>query len=213
MHYQPHLLPQKDKQSFIHNVKQFILAETTAQREEIQRIWAKPLPTRISEGHAIGDTHVVNHLKTGQLVITCEQNESRFREGDAIRLHRGDTLGKEPPFFDATIDIDNGIELTITPAFINRKDIREHRTRWVLDASLVDLSRPILEAINDAADTPTGHRRILPLLMQELEPSILALKYDHGLPLGEACGLNETQIEAFANVVAPICNRLDKIKQ
>ena len=197
------VMPTDDEmRDFLEGMRQLILDEAETQKQAIHEIWHKPLAARVTDGHAIEDVHLVERFDIGLLRVTCEQNNSRFREGDVVRVHRGDLFDFDAPHFTANIETDDGLELTLKPSWINWGDVERQRTGWIIDADFVDLSQMILEALKEAADTTTGRKRVLPLLMGYLEPQVSAAKYDRGLDIAETVGLNEDQGEAFAAAYA-----------
>src|SRR5687768_3655581 len=68
----------------------FVLQEHAAQRETIYGRWARAIGDRVEEGYCISDLRVTGQPKPGVWSLECAFNDSRFREGDFIRLSEGD---------------------------------------------------------------------------------------------------------------------------
>lgn len=187
------------KQQFLTDLSDFVIADARVSRQQLHDKWRMPLVERVQKGYAIENVHVVQR-GVGQIVVRCEENNSRFREGDMVRLHRGDVFGREADCIQrCTIWEEDGRELTIlasSPLF------DEQRTGWTIDMDAIDTSEQVLRAIKAVSDSRRGRERILPLLMGEGEPTIHDGDYERGLQMGEALGLNDAQIEAFAECYA-----------
>ncbi len=74
----------------LQNLRQFIQSEAVNQRQSIERQWARPIAERVYNGWAIEGLRLAKvNEKTRILNLICATNESRFREGDLLILHRG----------------------------------------------------------------------------------------------------------------------------
>lgn len=166
----------------------------------MRRLWASPLEERVEEGRCIAGARITGQAGPKRWVLECEGNDSRFREGDLVRLSRGDP---QLAFMEAMI-------LAITDT---RVEVQEWRalgerpgaigeTGVCLDESFIDLEDRYRGAIEDLGKTEIGRDVILPLLQGGLRPAINATDYDDTFARAEAAGLNDQQKEAVANAVA-----------
>ena len=73
---------------FLDRLRRFVLNETNAQRSALEFQWSRPLGERVAKGWAIEGVRVEKFDK-GIAHLSCTTNDSRFREGDLIVLHRG----------------------------------------------------------------------------------------------------------------------------
>src|SRR5688572_2438507 len=64
----------------------FVIQEHAAQRETIYGRWELPIHDRVEEGYCISDLRVTGQPKSGVWTLECPFNDSRFREGDFVRL-------------------------------------------------------------------------------------------------------------------------------
>jgi DNA replication ATP-dependent helicase/nuclease Dna2 len=60
------------------------------QRYELRKQWSLPLPERVARGYAIEGLEVTAIRPNGTLLLSCQTNDSRFREGDYLVINRGD---------------------------------------------------------------------------------------------------------------------------
>lgn len=178
----------------------FVMEEHALQRESMRRLWASPQQERVEEGRCIADARITGQAGPKHWVLECAGNDSRFREGDLVRLSRGDP---QLPFMEAMI-------LAITDT---RVEVHEWRSLGerpgaigeagiCLDESFIDLEDRYRGAIEDLGKTAVGRDLILPLLQGGLRPAIDATDFDGALERAEEDGLNDKQKEAVANAVA-----------
>lgn len=187
------------KRVFLEELKEFVLSDARISRQQLADVLHRPLVERVQKGYAITDVHITP--VSSQLVIArCQENHSRFRDGDVVRLHRGDVFGYEAECVrQCTIWEEDGNELHIiasSPLF------REQRTGWIIDMDEIDTSEQVVRALDMVADGSRGRQRILPLLMGMGRSIIHAGRQDRGWAMGEAIGLNDSQTEAFADAYA-----------
>lgn len=187
---------------FLEGLRAFILEETDTQRQQIERVWNKPLAARVAEGHAIEGVLIRDlDFPNSQITLQAGRNNSRFREGDLVLLNRGDPFAQ--PRFTATLEHDDGTILTVSAERDTNWGLLEaQRSGWVIDEGYLDLSALMLAAIDEVGDTLNGRERILPLLQGYYQPQIDPTLYDRGLDIGESVGLNWSQSEALANAYA-----------
>ena len=73
---------------FLEHLRQYVQDEASAQYKALERQWAHPLQERVAKGWAIEGLMIVG-FKDNIIRLSCQTNDSRFREGDLIVLHRG----------------------------------------------------------------------------------------------------------------------------
>lgn len=186
--------------TLLQRLRQFVHTESEIQRIELHRHWALPLPERVSRGRALVDLRVEKIGGEGVVRLHCDANESRFREGDLLVLHRGDPIG--PEAVQCLLEYDDETILEVTCTSGNIAALLEQRSGWIADESMLDLSRFYLEALDDVADTTRGRDLILPMLGDEKRPSLDFEAYQRSWEDAYQAGLNESQCEAVAQAYA-----------
>ncbi|MCI0994184.1 DEAD/DEAH box helicase [Pseudomonas corrugata] len=68
----------------------FIYAERDANLQQLLQTWQRPLHEKLEKGLTQGFTHLERADKATCLWAHLDESESRFREGDMLRLHLGD---------------------------------------------------------------------------------------------------------------------------
>jgi len=72
---------------FLRNLRRYVQREAETQNEALTRQWAYPLGERVARGWAIEGLEVES-FQNETLRMRCTTNDSRFREGDLLVLHR-----------------------------------------------------------------------------------------------------------------------------
>jgi hypothetical protein len=177
-------------------LQSLIRAEAEQQRYELRKQWSLPLPERVARGYAIEGLEVTAIRPDGTLLLSCQTNDSRFREGDFLAIHRGDP--ETPERLSGVLEYDDETELEIDLTEGNIDILKTNPTGWIVDEDMLDLSRFYLEALDQVADRLLGRERILPLLYGEKGPNIDYARYSRSWEDAMAAGLNESQAEAVA---------------
>jgi len=178
----------------------FVAEEHALQRENMRRLWASPLEERVEEGRCIAHAQITAQPQPKRWRLECEGNDSRFREGDLVRLSRGDP---QLPFMEALITAvsDTHVEVQEARALGDRPGtVGENGI--CLDESYIDLEDRYRGAIEDLGRTSIGRDLILPLLQGERIPQIDAQDFNDTFDRAEEDALNDKQKEAVANAVA-----------
>jgi DNA replication ATP-dependent helicase Dna2 len=128
--------------------------------------------------------------------LRCDTNESRFREGDLVILHRGDPRDENILHCDIQYDNETEIELNLIRG--NELFLAQTPEGWIMDQDWFDASPFFLSALNEAADTNLGRSFILPVLQGALKPKLDFAKYERAKAELQGAGLNNSQIEAVA---------------
>lgn len=178
----------------------YVVEEHAIQRETMRRRWASDVEDRILEGRCIPSLAVVEHPSPKRWVLACEGNDSRFREGDLVRVSTGD------PQFPL-------MEATLLAVGDTRVELQEWRTYGdttfalglaglCIDESFIDLEDRYRAAIEDLGKTTIGRDLILPLLRGALTPVVDATEWNDTSDRAMHDGLNDQQTVAVANAVA-----------
>ncbi len=178
----------------------FVVEEHTLQRDSLRRLWASPVEDRVTEGRCIADLTVVAQPTPGHWVLQCAGNDSRFREGDLVRLSRGDP---QLPFMEASILAagDTRIEVLAWRTY-GETACAVGQSGICADESFIDLEARYLAAIDDLGKTDIGREIVLPLLGGKLGVSVDATTFDDVSTQPEFDQLNDRQQEAVANAIA-----------
>jgi DNA replication ATP-dependent helicase Dna2 len=187
---------------FLKGLRRLVLDEAATVRQNIQKMWSKPIATRVSEGRAIEGVRIVDIESNGFIKLACDHNSSRFREGDILCLNRGNPLSEPNHMVVLEMDDENSLVISNQEMGFNWGDLEREPFDWVLDEGYLDLSHWILDALDEAGDTITGRMHILPLLMGRARPKMDPSRYERGLTMGEAFELNYGQTEALAQAYA-----------
>jgi DNA replication ATP-dependent helicase Dna2 len=180
---------------FLHRLRKFVQDEAETQFQTLTRQWAHPLQERVARGWAIEGLHVT-HFQNGIARLTCATNDSRFREGDLIVLHRGDPQDENAQHCE--LQYDGEIELEVSLIQGNEYFLSQHPGDWIMDQDWFDSSRFYLSALDTVADSQLGRSVILPLIQGSLTPKIDYARYERAREMLSDSGLNESQVEAVA---------------
>jgi DNA replication ATP-dependent helicase Dna2 len=177
----------------------FVRSEHNAQREALNRILSLPTEQRVEEGRCIVGLQVDRHGARGSVRFTCGANDSRFREGDFVRISRGD-----PKSFLAQATIvhaeDYWVEVQLWNAAAETfppgsRDLQ-------IDESFFDLEDQYLAALEELGKTERGRAQILPLLLGERLPQLDPGLHESTLAAAGADGFDDAQSEAVAGALA-----------
>jgi DNA replication ATP-dependent helicase Dna2 len=180
---------------FLQRLRKFVQDEADAQRQTLERQWSRSLQERVARGWAIEGLRITG-FKNGIARLTCATNDSRFREGDLVILHRGEPRDENVLHFDLQYDGETELEASLIRG--NEVFLMANTDGWIMDQDWFDASPFYLDALNTAADSRLGRSIILPLLQGALEPRIDYARYERAREALENSGLNESQIESVA---------------
>jgi DNA replication ATP-dependent helicase Dna2 len=188
-------------QDLLQRLEALIRKEARIQREQFESQWMQPLSDRIRAGKALEGLRVTGiNERTGRLVLTCDRNDSKFREGDYLFLHRGSPFSEAK--ITAILELDEETTLEITPKEGPVFRLKDERRGWIADEGYFDLSGFYLDALGEVADRQTGREIILPLILGELSPQIDMAAYERAWMAAVDAGLNRRQAEATASAYA-----------
>ncbi len=178
----------------------FVLEEHALQRETMRQLWATPLKDRVEEGRCIAGVRVGGQTASGRWLLECDGNDSRFREGDLVRLSRGDP---QEPFMEGAVVAISDTRIEIQPwRTFGDWPGAVGESGVCIDETFIDLEERYRAAIEDLGKTAVGRDVILPLLQGGRQPSVDAAEYGASFDRAENDGLDDKQAEAVANALA-----------
>ena len=180
---------------FLQKIRKFVQDEADAQYRALDKQWSHPLQERVAKGWAIEGLRV-EQMKNGIARLSCATNDSRFREGDLVLLHRDNPRDPDSLHFDLQYDGETDLEISLIKG--NEVFLASQTDGWVMDQDWFDSSPFYLDALNAVADTNLGRSTILPLLQGSLTPKIDYARYERAQKELKNAGLNESQIESVA---------------
>ncbi|CRM69033.1 DEAD/DEAH box helicase [Pseudomonas sp. 8 R 14] len=183
----------------IQKLYDFVYAEQAANWQKLQEVWERPLKDKLLQGWTQGFVRLERGDTAKLLWAYLDDNESRFRAGDLLRLHLGDAQG--PPLCQAM------------------KFEKEEDDRWLLssdqamliwesyqegvcyaDPDGMDLTPKYLQTLQDIESDVHGNNAILPLLGDA--PNIgfhdADLEYAEQIALKEGCNQKQAEAVGFA---------------
>lgn len=183
----------------LERLKHFVTAEAETQYQLLLDQWSRPLNERVARGWAIEGISFVS-AKNPYVRLRCATNDSRFREGDLLVLHRGNP--QDPNALQVELQYDGGTELEVSLKDGNELFLQEFPTGWIADQGWFDSSPFYLSALDAVADTQRGRNIILPLLQGKLIPKLDPARYERISKRLEKTQLNQSQREAVAEAYA-----------
>jgi DNA replication ATP-dependent helicase Dna2 len=180
---------------FLQKLRKFVQNEADAQYRALEKQWAHPLQERVAKGWAIEGLHV-ERMKNDIARLSCGTNDSRFREGDLVLLHRGDP--HDPDALHCELQYDGETDLEVSLIRGNKYFLTLHPDGWIMDQDWFDASPFYLDALNAVADSQLGRSTILPLLQGSLIPKIDYARYERAQEELRGLGLNDSQVESIA---------------
>jgi DNA replication ATP-dependent helicase Dna2 len=180
----------------LRHLERFVRSEADAQRTRLRERWARPLSERVTRGFAIEGISLGSFNSPRSILLNCRTNESRFRDGDFLVLHRGDPEGEDS--IEVILEYDDETQLEVSARTGKHYLLSDKSFGWIADESMLDLSPFFLEALDEVADTQRGRERILPLLSGEKEPKLDYARYERALEAAYLSGLDQSQSEAVA---------------
>jgi DNA replication ATP-dependent helicase Dna2 len=184
----------------LEQLERLIRQEAEEQREQMESQWSLSLSERVRTGKAIEGLCLAGiNDRTGHLRLTCQTNNSRFREGDYLFLHKSHPLLEQA--VECVLEMDEEKRLEVFPQG-NARRLLDDPEGWIADEGFIDLSGYYLEALTEVADRQIGRTRILPLILGDIGPEVDLASYERGWEVAFKAGLNENQAEAVAQAYA-----------
>ena len=176
-----------------------VQSEAENQYAVLEKQWSHPLGERVTKGWAIEGLRVAS-INQGLIKLHCQTNDSRFREGDLLVLHRENP--RDPSALHVDLQYDGETELEANLIKGNLNFLLAEPDGWIADQDWFDSSPFYLSALDTVADSLRGRDRILPLLLGSLTPKLDYARYERACEYLADSGLNPSQIEAIAQAYA-----------
>ncbi len=186
-------------QALLQRLREHVNSEFATQLANLQRQWQLPLGERVMHGYAIEGLRVTQ-VKEGLIHLNCQTNDSRFREGDFLVMHRSTPVGLEAA--QVLLEYDDETSLVVSMLSGNPFMLQTEPEGWIADESILDLRFFHLDALDEVADSWRGREIILPLLSGTRSPQIDFARYERGFLAARQFGLDESQSEAIAQAYA-----------
>lgn len=180
---------------FLKRLRKLVQDEADAQCRALERQWSQPLQERVARGWAIEGLRV-EQMKNGIIRLSCVTNDSRFREGDLVLLHRDNP--HDPDALHCELQYDGETDLEVSLIRGDEYFLASNPDGWIMDQDWFDASPFYLDALNTVADSQLGRSTILPLLQGSLTPKIDYARYERARQELQTAALNESQVEAVA---------------
>jgi len=180
---------------FLQKLRKFVQNEADAQYRALEKQWSHPLQERVAKGWAIEGLRI-EQMKKDIARLSCGTNDSRFREGDLVLLHRGDP--HDPDALHCELQYDGETDLEVSLIRGNEYFLTLQPDGWIMDQDWFDASPFYLDALNAVADSQLGRSTILPLLQGSLLPKIDYARYERAQEELKGSGLNDSQVESIA---------------
>lgn len=187
----------------------FVCAEAQAQRDQYQRHIQRPLEERVIEERCLADLKISSDMdpEKRSYHFTCSSrfgNTARFREGDRLRLHRGENWEQG---FDVVLvrESDRGGEIRPESGIGQLASLLEIESGgWILDEGFFDSEKMLLSGLDLAMKSEDGRERILSLFggFTQKEMEFGMEEMDDGEAYAEDAGLDFSQSEALALAIS-----------
>lgn len=180
--------------NYIDYLQEFVNREQDTQNNGQLEIWNKPLELRVAEAMAIEGLRIVEYNEK-HATLQFTQNRSKFREGDPVRLNRGDpqrgfiSCELEEELEDNLIRIKAGYQKFFTRL--------EPRDGWVLDMDLPDLRQIQLSALEEIKRSDEERQYFYRLLTGSVAPVFRSTFASEERPVPPALATNIRQSEAY----------------
>jgi DNA replication ATP-dependent helicase Dna2 len=183
------------------NLRQFVMAEQAAEKSQLERIWSLPLEDRIEEGRCLAGGRIIEVKSARHVLLQFAANDARFREGDFIRLSRGNP--EEPWAEGAVVQAeDERVELDLPKSGRRLEETPREWSDWQIDEAALDLSDLYLGAIDELGRTEVGRDRILPLLAGTTRSKLDLTEYEKGEADARKEGFDDEQSIAVASALS-----------
>jgi DNA replication ATP-dependent helicase Dna2 len=180
---------------FLQKLRKFVQDEADTQYRALEKQWAHSLQERVAKGWAIEGLRI-EQWKNGIIRLSCATNDSRFREGDLVLLHRDNP--HDPDALHCELQYDGETDLEVSLIQGNEYFLTTQSDNWVMDQDWFDASPFYLDALNAVADSQLGRSTILPLLQGALTPIIDYARFERAQAELKDAGLNDSQVESIA---------------
>lgn len=188
-----------DQNAFVAALRGMVIDDSAAQEARVQSIWNEPLADRLEKGYAIDRVRIVPGKPGKMIEVAWEENNSLFREGDILCLHRGDPKTRPSCTVNLEFENESGGLLAPLNSGLTEQEIRDTPEGWILDIGFFNLSERYITALSDAVDSETGRDRVLPVLMGEKQSEQRPKDRERAESVVDSLKLNWSQSEAFVS--------------
>lgn len=160
---------------FIEGMSDFVRAEFACQRRTFSENCALPIEERIEKGICLAGLTFQGLDERGLARFGHAGNDSRLREGDRVRLNRGEPeSGHSAAIFreelgQIWLSSENRFKATL---------FDEEPKGWMIDEDFIDLEGHYLAALERLPRTEIGQEYVLPLLMGDGENDLDEEEYE-----------------------------------
>ena len=179
----------------IQKLYEFVYAEQAANLQKLGDIWERALQDKLLQGWTQGFIRLERSENPKQLWAHLDDNESRFRTGDLLRLHLGDARGQvlcQGMKFEK--EEDDRWLLSSDRAMFVWDDYQEGHC--YADPDGIDLTPRYIQALQDIENDSLGNNAILPLLGNTPDISFNDADVEYGEQTALEEGCNEKQAYA-----------------
>src|SRR5690554_2341787 len=176
----------------------FINREAETQVRQVLDLWRQPVGVRVQEAEAIAGLRV-REITPNRAVLAFEQNASKFRPGDQLRLNLGNPF--EAPSVGCVLEEEQDHTLVLTPGFRQTFARLPASAEWVLDRDKVDVRRVQLETLEEL-ERSEHRERLFDTFGGRLDPGIDPQLFRQAEAHAAQLGMNPSQVEAFASAFA-----------
>ncbi|WP_439852109.1 DEAD/DEAH box helicase [Pseudomonas syringae] len=181
--------------SLIQKLYEFVYAEQAANLQKLNEVWERPLQEKLLQGWTQGFTRLERSEKPRHLWAYLDENESRFRAGDLLRLHLGDAHGAllcQDMKFEK--EEDDRWLLSSDRAMLIWESYQEGAC--YVDPDGIDLTPKYIQALKDIESDALGNNAILPLLGDAPDIGFNDPEVEYGTRVALDDGCNEKQADA-----------------
>lgn len=159
-------------------------------------IWERPLRDKLRQGWTQGFTHIERGPDPSTLWAYPDDSESRFREGDLLNLHEGDSL--QPLCRQLTFESEEDERWLLRGKGAVAGFASYSGRACYADPDAMDLTGYYKKALEEIAVSRTGRDILLPLLCGQLKPDFDEPDMAYAERIAREAGFNEKQAEAVA---------------
>ena len=160
-------VPDGDLATLYDVLTQFVKDEARVQRDQHLRHVRRPIEERVIDERCLAELGAKGEFNSERRTIQFEcrsrfGNSARFREGDRLRLHRGQYENGMDVVL--TREFDWGIEVrpeASLPMFLDA--VRTNKDGWILDEGFFDAEKLLLGGLENAIASDNGRERVLKL--------------------------------------------------
>jgi DNA replication ATP-dependent helicase Dna2 len=194
------LIPNYGLPDYIEQLKEFVRNEQKVQNSTKKEDWDKPLSVRVAEGLAIDQITILS-FSENQAELLTKENLSKFREGDSLRLNRGNP---ENNFIKCElVEEQEGNHIIIKPTGGEIFHNLFPSDGWVLDFDQIDVHGLQLDALQEVKRNQNRNQNCFTYYQQFLKgivkPIIESSGSSYAASIAHSLGLNQSQSEAFIN--------------